>query len=173
MPSEIVDAAELRVKESDRIATLAVELGRLGVAVETRARRARRSAGGPRRRRRPGASFASHGDHRIAMAAAVAATALGGDLDGGRMGRGRHLVPRVRCAPRVRWEAHVRDDVRVVAVDGPSGSGKSTVSRAVADALGLEVLDTGAMYRAVTQAAFDARARPHRRRRPRRARARP
>ena len=46
--------------------------------------------------------------------------------------------------------------MRVVAVDGPSGSGKSTVSRAVADALGLEVLDTGAMYRAVTQAALDA-----------------
>ena len=39
---------------------------------------------------------------------------------------------------------------RVVAIDGPSGAGKSTVSRAVADALGLEVLDTGAMYRAAT-----------------------
>jgi len=46
-------------------------------------------------------------------------------------------------------------ELRVVAVDGPSGSGKSTVSRAVADALGLEVLDTGAMYRAVTQAALE------------------
>jgi cytidylate kinase len=45
---------------------------------------------------------------------------------------------------------------RVVAVDGPSGSGKSTVARGVADALGLEVLDTGAMYRAVTLAALDA-----------------
>jgi cytidylate kinase len=44
---------------------------------------------------------------------------------------------------------------RVVAVDGPSGSGKSTISRAVADDLGLEVLDTGAMYRALTQAALD------------------
>ena len=37
----------------------------------------------------------------------------------------------------------------VVAIDGPSGSGKSSVSRAVADRLGLEFLDTGAMYRAV------------------------
>jgi len=45
--------------------------------------------------------------------------------------------------------------IRVVAVDGPSGSGKSTVSRAVADALGLPVLDTGAMYRTVTQAALE------------------
>lgn len=37
-----------------------------------------------------------------------------------------------------------------VAVDGPSGSGKSSVSRAVASALGLRYLDTGAMYRAMT-----------------------
>jgi cytidylate kinase len=45
---------------------------------------------------------------------------------------------------------------RVVAIDGPSGSGKSTVGRAVAAALGLQVLDTGAMYRAVTLAALRA-----------------
>jgi CMP/dCMP kinase len=38
----------------------------------------------------------------------------------------------------------------VVAIDGPSGSGKSTVARAVAAAVGLRYLDTGAMYRAVT-----------------------
>jgi len=44
---------------------------------------------------------------------------------------------------------------RVVAIDGPSGSGKSTVARAVAARLGLEVLDTGAMYRAVTLAALE------------------
>src|SRR4051812_16266598 len=43
----------------------------------------------------------------------------------------------------------------VVAVDGPSGSGKSTVARGVAARLGLEVLDTGAMYRAVTLAALE------------------
>ena len=44
----------------------------------------------------------------------------------------------------------------VIAIDGPSGSGKSTVARGVADALGLKVLDTGAMYRAVTLAALEA-----------------
>jgi CMP/dCMP kinase len=37
-----------------------------------------------------------------------------------------------------------------IAIDGPSGSGKSSVSRAVASALGIGYLDTGAMYRAVT-----------------------
>ncbi|MDQ6714665.1 MAG: (d)CMP kinase [Actinomycetota bacterium] len=42
------------------------------------------------------------------------------------------------------------DQDLVVAIDGPSGSGKSSVSRAVARALGIGYLDTGAMYRAVT-----------------------
>jgi cytidylate kinase len=44
--------------------------------------------------------------------------------------------------------------VKVIAIDGPAGSGKSTVARRLADRLGLEYLDTGAMYRAVTFAAL-------------------
>ncbi len=43
-----------------------------------------------------------------------------------------------------------------MAIDGPSGSGKSTISRGVAAALNLEVLDTGAMYRAVAYAVLKA-----------------
>jgi cytidylate kinase len=39
--------------------------------------------------------------------------------------------------------------VTVIAIDGPAGAGKSTVARALAERLGLEYLDTGAMYRAV------------------------
>ncbi len=42
----------------------------------------------------------------------------------------------------------------VVAIDGPAGSGKSTVGKRVAAELGLEYLDTGAMYRGVTFAAL-------------------
>ena len=41
----------------------------------------------------------------------------------------------------------------VIAIDGPAGAGKSTVGRAVAARLGLDYLDTGAMYRAMTFAA--------------------
>jgi CMP/dCMP kinase len=44
--------------------------------------------------------------------------------------------------------------VRVIAIDGPAGAGKSTVARALANRLGLEYLDTGAMYRAVTLTAM-------------------
>jgi cytidylate kinase len=43
--------------------------------------------------------------------------------------------------------------MRVVAIDGPSGSGKSTVARTLAERLGLDYLDTGAMYRAIAFAA--------------------
>jgi CMP/dCMP kinase len=49
---------------------------------------------------------------------------------------------------------------RVVAIDGPSGSGKSTVARAVAHELDLDVLDTGAMYRAVALAVLEAGVKP-------------
>ena len=42
----------------------------------------------------------------------------------------------------------------VIAIDGPSGAGKSTVARAVAAALGLRYLDTGAMYRCVALASL-------------------
>jgi cytidylate kinase len=45
---------------------------------------------------------------------------------------------------------------RVVAIDGPAGSGKSSVSFNLGKLLGLRVLDTGAMYRAVTLAALEA-----------------
>jgi cytidylate kinase len=44
--------------------------------------------------------------------------------------------------------------MKVIAIDGPAGSGKSTVARALATALGLDYLDTGAMYRAVAFAAL-------------------
>jgi CMP/dCMP kinase len=38
----------------------------------------------------------------------------------------------------------------IVAIDGPAGAGKSSVARALAERLGFQYLDTGAMYRALT-----------------------
>jgi cytidylate kinase len=43
-------------------------------------------------------------------------------------------------------------DATVIAIDGPAGSGKSTIARALAAGLGLEYLDTGAMYRSIAYA---------------------
>jgi cytidylate kinase len=53
------------------------------------------------------------------------------------------------------------DGPLVIAIDGPAGSGKSTVGRAIADRLGLEYLDTGAMYRAATFAVLRRGLDPH------------
>ena len=36
-----------------------------------------------------------------------------------------------------------------VAIDGPGGTGKSSIAKAVAERLGLEYIDTGAMYRSI------------------------
>lgn len=49
------------------------------------------------------------------------------------------------------------DSPITIAIDGPSGSGKSSVSKAVARALGLGYLDTGAMYRALAWWCLDRR----------------
>ena len=73
----IHDAQELRVKESDRIRTIAQGLRAMGASVEEFPDGLRvegRSAGKLR-----GASIAPEGDHRIAMALAVAALAAEGD----------------------------------------------------------------------------------------------
>jgi len=72
--TEIRNAAELRVKESDRIATMEQELGQLGVAIEATGDGLRIRGGTPR----PGI-VKSHGDHRVAMAAAIAGNALDGE----------------------------------------------------------------------------------------------
>ena len=42
-----------------------------------------------------------------------------------------------------------------IAIDGPSGSGKSTAARNLAGLLGIEYIDTGAMYRAVALKAIE------------------
>jgi 3-phosphoshikimate 1-carboxyvinyltransferase len=72
--TRIRDAAELRVKESDRLATTASELGRLGVTV-------REQSDGleivGQARFQP-ASVSSHGDHRLAMCLSVAGLAGAG-----------------------------------------------------------------------------------------------
>lgn len=46
------------------------------------------------------------------------------------------------------------DHRKVIAIDGPAAAGKSTVARELADALGILLFDTGALYRAVTLAAL-------------------
>lgn len=67
--TRVTGAAELRVKESDRIAAMATALAGLGARIEERPDGAVIEGGYPLR----GGEVDSRGDHRIAMAAAVAA----------------------------------------------------------------------------------------------------
>jgi 3-phosphoshikimate 1-carboxyvinyltransferase len=73
--TEIRDATELRVKESDRLAALARELGALGARVSERPDGLVIEGGVPLR----GARVRSGGDHRIAMALAVAGLVAEGE----------------------------------------------------------------------------------------------
>jgi 3-phosphoshikimate 1-carboxyvinyltransferase len=72
--TRIRDAAELRVKESDRLATTASELGRLGVSVRELSDGLDIVGGG----RLESATVSSHGDHRLAMCLSVAGLAGAG-----------------------------------------------------------------------------------------------
>lgn len=153
--SEIRDAAELRVKESDRLAVLARTLEKLGVVVEegsdglTIEGRAGRLRG----------DVETRGDHRIAMAFGVLDAAGDADLriddracadvsypdfwdalEPFRRGSRRGSPPRTG---------------RVIAVDGPAASGKSSTARSVARRLGFVHVNSGLLYRAITWWALD------------------
>jgi len=73
--TRITGAAELRVKESDRIRTMAAELSRLGGRVRELPDGLEIEGGHPLR----GAACASHGDHRVAMSLAIAGGAIPGE----------------------------------------------------------------------------------------------
>ena len=155
-PSHIRDAAELRVKESDRLAVLARTLERLGVVVEERPDgltirgRSGRLAG----------DVETRGDHRIAMAFGVLDAAGDADL---------RIDDRACAAVSFPgfWEAlepfsrRPRREPssptgRVIAVDGPAASGKSSTALGVARRLGFVHVNSGLLYRAITWWALDA-----------------
>jgi 3-phosphoshikimate 1-carboxyvinyltransferase len=73
-------AAELRVKESDRIAAMATGLRALGARVEERPDGALIEGGGLHGGMLRGGRIESHGDHRIAMAFAVAGQLAQGEV---------------------------------------------------------------------------------------------
>jgi 3-phosphoshikimate 1-carboxyvinyltransferase len=79
-PTTIRDAAELRRKESDRVATTCEALAALGASAEPAEDGMRIEGGGGLR----GGTVRSHGDHRIAMLGAIAGLASreGVDVDG-------------------------------------------------------------------------------------------
>jgi 3-phosphoshikimate 1-carboxyvinyltransferase len=141
------DVGELRVKETDRLVAVADLVRALGAQAEIDGDDlVVTGVGDPRRLHE--ATTHSRGDHRMAMAAAVAALAAG---DGDAEGFGAVATSYPGFLADLRTLGGLAAP-RLVAIDGPAGSGKSTVSRAVAERLGMARLDTGAMYRAVAWA---------------------
>ncbi len=147
------DVGELRVKEVDRLAAVATMVEAFGArATIDGDTLAVTGVGGPLR----GARFDSQGDHRMAMAAAVAGLAA---RPGQRslitgFGAVETSYPAFAEVLEGLTEGPGGPRALLVAIDGPAGAGKSTVSRAVAERLGVERLDTGAMYRAVAARAL-------------------
>jgi cytidylate kinase len=152
------DVGELRVKEVDRLAAV-IDLvtafgGRASADGDTLSITGCDPAG-----RLHAARFDSRGDHRMAMAAAIAALAVPANQRSLITGFDAvatsypsfadDLSGLTATAPEA-----IRPRPLLVAIDGPAGAGKSTVSRAVASHLGVERLDTGAMYRAVAALAL-------------------
>jgi 3-phosphoshikimate 1-carboxyvinyltransferase len=156
-PTTITGVGFIRNKESDRIGAVVAELRRCGVeAVEDPDGLTVRPAhDGPH-----GARVHTYEDHRIAMSFALVGLRVPGVeiLDPGCVAKTFPeyftVLDALRDSPAATVPSRVPGSMRVIAIDGPAGSGKSTVSRALAERLGLEYLDTGAMYRAIAFAAI-------------------
>jgi 3-phosphoshikimate 1-carboxyvinyltransferase/cytidylate kinase len=144
---------ELRVKESDRIATMATGLQQMGVNVEETPDGAIVHGGAIR-----GGWVESFGDHRVAMSLAIAGTIADGPVTVRNVDAVDTSFPGFCDAMRAMgMEITVEDcDPFVIAIDGPSGSGKGTIARLVARKLGYRLLDSGALYRLVALAAQKA-----------------
>ncbi|WP_434516857.1 bifunctional 3-phosphoshikimate 1-carboxyvinyltransferase/cytidylate kinase [Dechloromonas sp. ARDL1] len=136
--------ASWRVKETDRIAAMAIELRKLGAEVEE---------GADYIRVTPAvlhpAAIDTYDDHRMAMCFSLAA--FGTPL----------RINDPKCVAKTfpdyfeRFAAVTRA-APVIAIDGPSASGKGTVAARVAEALGFAYLDSGALYRLTALAAKQA-----------------
>ena len=133
--------ASWRVKETDRIAAMAIELRKLGAVVEEGADYIRVTP----IKLRP-AAIDTYDDHRMAMCFSLAA--FGTPL----------RINDPKCVAKTFPDyferfAQIAKSVPVISIDGPSASGKGTVAARVAAVLGFAYLDSGALYRLTALAA--------------------
>lgn len=155
----IRNAKELRVKETDRITTVVNNLRAMGGVVEEFDDGMEIEGGHPLH----AAEIDSFGDHRIAMAFAIAGLFATGEtvirntecVNTSYPGFSHHLAAIMRGATQAdEFELPTVSEVETehfaIAIDGPAASGKSTMARLLAERLGLIMVNSGAMYRAVT-----------------------
>jgi 3-phosphoshikimate 1-carboxyvinyltransferase len=137
--------ASWRVKETDRIAAMATELRKLGATVEEGSDSL---AVSPPPTFQEKVAIDTYDDHRMAMCFALAA-----------FGGVAVTINDPACVNKTFpefFDAFAGIAAPVIAIDGPSASGKGTVAQRVADALGFNFLDSGALYRLTALAAMKA-----------------
>ena len=147
--------ASWRVKETDRIAAMAIELRKLGATVEEGADYIRITPPASKSAWKA-ASIHTYDDHRVAMCFSLAAFNTA------------KLPVRIedpKCVAKTfpdYFEALFsvteteRERIPVICIDGPTASGKGTIAAEVAKALGYQLLDSGALYRITGLAASRA-----------------
>lgn len=146
--------ASWRVKETDRIAAMAIELRKLGASVEEGADYIRITPPATPSDWRA-ARIHTYDDHRVAMCFSLAAFNPAG------------LPVRIedpQCVAKTfpdYFEAffsvtQTSQPAPVICIDGPTASGKGTVAALVAERLGFALLDSGALYRITGLAAARA-----------------
>ena len=147
--------ASWRVKETDRISAMAIELRKLGATVEEGADYIRVTPPADKAAWRA-ASIHTYDDHRVAMCFSLAAF------------NPAKLPVRIedpKCVAKTfpdYFEALFsvseteRERIPVICIDGPTASGKGTIAAEVAKALGYQPLDSGALYRITGLAASRA-----------------
>ncbi len=139
-------AAEMRIKESDRIAVMEEGLLRLGVDVEALPDGMIIQGGDIE-----GGVIESHGDHRIAMSFAVAALRAKGTIKIQDCDNVATSFPEfsdlAKSAGLNISAVNATKSFPVIAVDGPSGTGKGTLCGRLAEQLGWHLLDSGSLYR--------------------------
>jgi 3-phosphoshikimate 1-carboxyvinyltransferase len=156
-PTRLTGIASWRVKETDRIAAMAAELRKVGANVNEGADFIEVTAPASPSHWRP-AVIHTYDDHRMAMCLSLAAfNGLAGAAPAQSL-----RIEDPRCVGKTFPDyfealfgvasADVRD-VPVITIDGPTASGKGTLAEAVAHALGMHLLDSGALYRAAGLAA--------------------
>ena len=135
--------ASWRVKETDRIAAMAIELRKVGATVEEGTDYIKITPPAQTRH----AAIDTYDDHRMAMCFSLAA-----------FGDAAIRINDPGCVAKTfpdyfEMFKQVTQSVPVIAIDGPSASGKGTVAQRVAQKLGFHYLDSGALYRLLALAA--------------------
>ena len=141
-PTSISGIGFIAHKESDRVTAVVTELRKLGIEVGNH---------GDGFTIKPGSIKSglvhTYDDHRIAMAFTVLGLISGGIVLDNSECVSKTVPDFFEYVDRLRLDGD--EELDILAIDGPAGSGKTSLAKRISSEIGLEYLDTGAMYRSV------------------------